>query len=42
MQNNKTYIAAGLDPFSLIGAYAPTNSKPAISSNMEPALAALS
>jgi hypothetical protein len=36
MQNNKTYIAAGLVLFSLIGAAcAPTNLKPAISSNMD-------
>lgn len=42
MQNNKTYIVAGLVLFSLIGACAPTNPRPAISSNMDPALPALS
>ena len=41
MQNNKTYIVAGLVLFSLIGACAPTNPRPAISSNMDPALPAL-
>ena len=38
MQNNKTYIVAGLVLFSLMGACAPTNPRPAISSNMDPAL----
>jgi len=42
MQNNKTYIIAGLVLFSLTGACAPTNPRPAISSNMDPALPALS
>ena len=42
MQNNKTYIVAGLVLFSLMGASAPTNPRPAISSNMDPALPALS
>ena len=42
MQNNKTYIVAGLVLFSLMGACAPTNPRPAISSNMDPALPSLS
>ena len=42
MQNNKTYIAAELLLFGLIGACAPTNPRPAISTNMDPALPALS
>jgi hypothetical protein len=42
MQNHKAYIAAGLVLFGLIGACAPTSPKPAISTNMDPALAALS
>ena len=42
MQNNKTYVAARQILFSLIGACAPTDSKPTSSSNMEPTLAALS
>ena len=40
MQNNKTYIAAGLVLFSLIGACTPISPKPPISSNMKPALPA--
>ena len=42
MQNNTTYIVAGLILFSLMGACAPTNPRLAISSNMDPALPALS
>ena len=42
MQNYTIYIAAGLVLFGLMGACAPTSPKPAILTNMEPALAALS
>jgi hypothetical protein len=40
-QNNKSYIVAGLVLFSLIAARALTNPRPAISSNMDPALPTL-
>jgi hypothetical protein len=42
MQNHKAYIAAGLVLFGPMGACATTSPKPAMSSNMEPALPALS
>ena len=41
MQNSKTYIVAGLVLFSLMGACAPTNPRPAISSNIDPTLPVL-
>jgi hypothetical protein len=37
MKNHKIYIAAGLILFGLMGACAPTKSKPAVSSNMDSA-----